>query len=181
MDGRRARALLGVGIDAGPDEIRRAFRVQALVTHPDHGGDRVAFELVVLAFETLQHVDVVARRCRASGAGPARRPPAVRRLRLAPPPPAAARCFADVLPRRDRAACPSSTAGNVRRVELWELAAREAIRETIASYTYCADSGRFDDFAALFAADGVLEVHGEAPLAGRDAIRGVLRRGRRAI
>jgi hypothetical protein len=58
MDGRRARALLGVDIDAGPDDIRRAFRVQALINHPDRGGDRVEFELVVLAFETLQHVDV---------------------------------------------------------------------------------------------------------------------------
>ena len=60
MDGRRARVVLGVGIDAGPDEIRRAFRARALVTHPDRGGDRVEFELVVLAFETLQHVDVTS-------------------------------------------------------------------------------------------------------------------------
>ena len=59
MDGRRARALLGVGTDAGSDEIRRAFRAQALAKHPDRGGDRVEFELVVLAFETLQHIDVV--------------------------------------------------------------------------------------------------------------------------
>jgi hypothetical protein len=60
MDGRRARALLGVDIDAGPDQIRRAFRVLALINHPDRGGDRVEFELVVLAFETLQHVDVTS-------------------------------------------------------------------------------------------------------------------------
>ena len=58
MDGRRARALLGVDIDADPDEIRRAFRARALVTHPDRGGDRISFELVVLAFGTLQHHDV---------------------------------------------------------------------------------------------------------------------------
>lgn len=37
---------------------------------------------------------------------------------------------------------------------------REAIRDTIASYTYYADRGRFEDVAALFAADGVLEVEG---------------------
>ena len=73
MDGRRARALLGVGIDAGPDEIRRAFRVHALVNHPDRGGDRVEFELVVLAFETLQHVDV-ARRLPERPALPGARP-----------------------------------------------------------------------------------------------------------
>ena len=58
MDGRRARALLGVDIDADTDEIRRAFRARALATHPDRGGDRVSFELIVLAFGTLQHVDV---------------------------------------------------------------------------------------------------------------------------
>jgi len=43
MDGRRARIVLGVGNDAGPAEIRRAFRARALVAHPDHGGDRAAF------------------------------------------------------------------------------------------------------------------------------------------
>lgn len=58
MDGRRARALLGVSEDASPDEIRRGFRARVLATHPDRGGDRTSFELIVLAFETLQHVDV---------------------------------------------------------------------------------------------------------------------------
>ena len=58
MDGRRARALLGVEIDADPDEIRRAFRARAFATHPDRGGDRVTFELVMMAFGTLQHLDV---------------------------------------------------------------------------------------------------------------------------
>jgi SnoaL-like domain len=59
-------------------------------------------------------------------------------------------------------------------VELWELSAREAVRHTIASYTYAADNGRFDDVAALFAVDGVLEVQGigGAKAEGRDAIRG---------
>ena len=58
-------------------------------------------------------------------------------------------------------------------MELWELSAREAIRHTIASYTYTADRGRFDDLVALFAADGVLEVHGVggARAEGHDAIR----------
>ncbi len=58
-------------------------------------------------------------------------------------------------------------------MELWQLAAREAIRHTIASYTYAADRGRFDDLVALFAPDGVLEVHGigGARAQGRDAIR----------
>jgi SnoaL-like domain len=58
-------------------------------------------------------------------------------------------------------------------VELWELTAREAVRDTIASYTYAADNGHFHDVAALFAVDGVLEVQGigGANAQGRDAIR----------
>ena len=59
-------------------------------------------------------------------------------------------------------------------MEHWELVARDAIRETVASYAHCADSGRFTDLAALFAVDGVLEVRGEAPRHGRDAIRAFL-------
>jgi len=57
-------------------------------------------------------------------------------------------------------------------VELWELSARESVRHTIASYTYAADNGRFDDVAELFAPDGVLEVQGigGAVAEGRDAI-----------
>ena len=52
--------------------------------------------------------------------------------------------------------------------------AREAVRHTIASYTYAADNGRFDDVAQLFAVDGVLEVQGigGARAVGRDAILG---------
>jgi hypothetical protein len=59
-------------------------------------------------------------------------------------------------------------------MELWELSAREAVRHTIASYTYAADNGKFEDVAALFAVDGVLEVQGTggARAEGRDAILG---------
>jgi hypothetical protein len=60
MDGRHARAVLGVPAQATADDIRQAFRRRALATHPDRGGDRTSFELVVLAFETLQHVTVSA-------------------------------------------------------------------------------------------------------------------------
>ena len=58
-------------------------------------------------------------------------------------------------------------------MELWELSAREAVRHTIASYTYAADNGRFDDVAGLFAVDGVLEVQGigGATAEGRAAVR----------
>lgn len=55
-------------------------------------------------------------------------------------------------------------------MELWELVAREAIRDTLARYAHCADSGRFVELAELFTADGVLEIHGREPLSGRDAI-----------
>ena len=58
MDGRRARIVLGVGNDAGPAEIRRAFRARALVTHPDHGGNASSFAEIVDALAALD--DVVA-------------------------------------------------------------------------------------------------------------------------
>jgi hypothetical protein len=54
MDGRRARIVLGVGNDAGPVEIRRAFRARALVTHPDHGGRADAFAEIVDALNALE-------------------------------------------------------------------------------------------------------------------------------
>ena len=49
----------------------------------------------------------------------------------------------------------------------WELSAREQIRELVAAYAHHADSGRFHDFALLFAANGVLEVKGDEPIQGR--------------
>lgn len=55
-------------------------------------------------------------------------------------------------------------------MEVWELAAREAIRELAARYAHCADGGRFEELAALFADDGVLAIAGRPPLTGRDAI-----------
>ena len=54
MDGRRARNVLGVNADAGPDEIRRAFRARAHVTHPDHGGNASAFAEVLDAAASLR-------------------------------------------------------------------------------------------------------------------------------
>ena len=59
-------------------------------------------------------------------------------------------------------------------MELWEIEAREIIRSTINRYAHCADSGRFDDLVNLFAVDGVLEIAGRDPIAGRDAIRAFL-------
>ncbi len=58
-------------------------------------------------------------------------------------------------------------------MEAWEVAAREAIRHTISSYTYFADRARFDELVTLFAVDGVLEVEGigGARAVGRAEIR----------
>jgi SnoaL-like domain len=51
-------------------------------------------------------------------------------------------------------------------VELWELAARERIRDTLARYSWAGDSLRLDEFAQAFCEDGELQ------LRGRDAVRG---------
>jgi len=60
-------------------------------------------------------------------------------------------------------------------MELWELVAREAIRETVASYAHLVDSGRFDDVVDLFTADGLLEVKGREPAVGHDGLRAFFR------
>jgi curved DNA-binding protein CbpA len=45
--------VLGVSKDASDDEIKRAFRARALVTHPDRGGDAEAFVEVKRAYDAL--------------------------------------------------------------------------------------------------------------------------------
>jgi hypothetical protein len=55
-------------------------------------------------------------------------------------------------------------------VELWELVAREQIRDTLARYNWSGDAGRLDDLADTFCADGVLEIRGLQPLRGRSEI-----------
>jgi len=55
-------------------------------------------------------------------------------------------------------------------VEMWELVAREQIRDTLARYNWSGDAGRLDGLAETFCADGVLEVRGLAPLRGRSEI-----------
>lgn len=59
-------------------------------------------------------------------------------------------------------------------MELWELQARERIRDTLARYTWSGDGGRLDELALTFSPDGVLEVRGQDPLHGRAAIIGML-------
>src|SRR6184192_458244 len=56
-------------------------------------------------------------------------------------------------------------------MELWELAAREAIRETVARYAHLVDRGRIDELLELFVEDGVLEAGDQPPARGRAAIR----------
>ena len=55
-------------------------------------------------------------------------------------------------------------------VEMWELAAREHIRDTLARYNWSGDAGRLNDLADTFCADGVLEIRGLEPLRGRSEI-----------
>jgi hypothetical protein len=55
-------------------------------------------------------------------------------------------------------------------VEMWELVAREQIRDTLARYNWSGDAGRLDGLAETFCADGVLEIRGFAPLRGRSEI-----------
>jgi 3-phenylpropionate/cinnamic acid dioxygenase small subunit len=43
-------------------------------------------------------------------------------------------------------------------VELWELVARESIRDLVARYNANGDSGRFEQMLALFADDAVMEL-----------------------
>jgi len=55
-------------------------------------------------------------------------------------------------------------------MELWELAAREACRDTLAQYTHAGDRYRLEEYAAAFCEDGVLEIRGSEPARGRAAI-----------
>ncbi|KUI11547.1 hypothetical protein AU193_19300 [Mycobacterium sp. GA-1285] len=55
-------------------------------------------------------------------------------------------------------------------MELWELCARERIRDTLARYNWSGDALRLPELAATFCDDGVLEVRGTVPARGRAAI-----------
>jgi ketosteroid isomerase-like protein len=56
-----------------------------------------------------------------------------------------------------------------------ELAAREHIRELIARYNLAGDRGRIDELVDCFADDAVLEIEGEPPARGREAIAARMR------
>jgi hypothetical protein len=59
-------------------------------------------------------------------------------------------------------------------MELWELEARESVRDTIASYTFAGDRRRLRDMAACFTEQGSMEINGAEPLVGRDVIAATL-------
>ena len=54
-------------------------------------------------------------------------------------------------------------------MEVWELIARESIRDCIARYNANGDSGRIDQMVEVFAPDGIMET-GSGRYEGRDAI-----------
>ena len=54
-------------------------------------------------------------------------------------------------------------------MEVWELVARESIRDCIARYNANGDSGRIDQMVEVFAPDGIMET-GSGRYVGRDAI-----------
>ena len=58
-------------------------------------------------------------------------------------------------------------------MELWQVCARESIRDLVTRYNSYGDSGLFDRMLELFAADAVMEL-GEEVHRGRDAIRAML-------
>ncbi len=62
-------------------------------------------------------------------------------------------------------------------MELWELIAREQVRETFTRYSTAGDGGRLDDLVAQFTEDATMEVPPRGPVAGRQAILQSLREG----
>ncbi|ORB73860.1 nuclear transport factor 2 family protein [Mycobacterium scrofulaceum] len=59
-------------------------------------------------------------------------------------------------------------------MEIWELVARERIRDTLARYNWAGDVGDVTGLAETFCVDGVLEIRGLEPLRGRAAIASFL-------
>ncbi|OIN81002.1 nuclear transport factor 2 family protein [Mycobacterium malmoense] len=59
-------------------------------------------------------------------------------------------------------------------MKMWELIAREQIRDTLARYNWSGDAGRLDGLAETFCEDGVLEIRRGEPLHGRSEIMAFL-------
>lgn len=50
-------SILGVGRNATPEEIKKAYRKLAMLHHPDRGGDQEQFKRVTEAYDTLSNSD----------------------------------------------------------------------------------------------------------------------------
>jgi hypothetical protein len=59
-------------------------------------------------------------------------------------------------------------------MELWELVAREEIRDTLARYTWCGEFMDAAGFGDCFTPGAVLEIKGGATYRGRDEIVGMI-------
>jgi hypothetical protein len=59
-------------------------------------------------------------------------------------------------------------------MEMWELVAREQIRDTLARYNWSGDAGQLEGLAETFCVDGVLEIRGAESLRGRSEIAAFL-------
>ena len=66
VDNSKFYEILGVDKNAGPDQIRKAYRKLAVKEHPDKGGDVNKFKDIQKAYDTLSDP---ARRGARQGAG----------------------------------------------------------------------------------------------------------------
>ncbi len=55
-------------------------------------------------------------------------------------------------------------------MEIWELIAREQVRDSLATYNWSGDAFRLDELAEAFCEDGVLELRRGPTIEGRAAI-----------
>ena len=59
-------------------------------------------------------------------------------------------------------------------MDLWELEARESIRDAISAYAHSGDRMKIEELAEQFTEDGVLEIKGREPAVGRAPIVAML-------
>ena len=55
-------------------------------------------------------------------------------------------------------------------MDIWELTARERIRDSLARYNWSGDAMRLPELTDSFCEDGELELRGGTPVRGRGAI-----------